>query len=356
MKNAQQVCDGADLRAREMFHYFQPDNPALMPTGQHPTRSCEDPITQKSSPNLVLTALAQLAAMKLGVQRTVISLIDRETLYVVAEASRSLNLANNDEYDSVGDGLWVGCSRGPVAGTLCEETITLNPLDGKHAFFIVEDLKQHPTYCNLPCVAKDPHFRYYAGTPLKTGNGINIGSLYVIDPRPDHNISDLHKETLGTIADAVMEYLETSRQSLEANRLTKLLAGLNTFVQGSAGSETSRDSTIHRISPPNSLKSYNSPLPSSTRLADGGTTTTHKPLPRSKTVMRSDNSDNRAQRSFQSAANLMRESLNLGSKGGVVIVGTGEDIDQESSDVSDGGKGEESGQIMGGVGHQSSTH
>jgi len=43
---------------------------------------------------------------------------------VVAEGSRSLNLANNDRYDEAGDGLWVGCSRGPVAGTLCE----VNPM------------------------------------------------------------------------------------------------------------------------------------------------------------------------------------------------------------------------------------
>ncbi|KAJ5933329.1 CheY-like superfamily [Penicillium verhagenii] len=359
--------DVGDLRAREMFHYFQPDNPALMPTGQHPTRSCDYPATQKSSPNLVLTALAQLAAIKLGVQRTVISLIDRETLYVVAEASRSLNLANNDQHDGNGDGLWMGCSRGPVAGTLCEETITLKPSDGNHAFFIVEDLTQHPTFSNLPCVAKDPHFRYYAGTPLRTGNGINIGSLYVIDPRPDHRLSESHKETLGNIADAVMEYLETSRQSLEANRLTKLLAGLNNFVQGAAASDTPRDSTQHNLGRPDS---QTSPVPhtqqtpctepeeymfedeSTSRTtvlsvdsnnhdaADGVpsgimSSTTRKRSARSKIGAPSDHSDNRSQRTFQSAANTMRESLNLGSSGGVVIVGTGEDTDHDTSDNSD---------------------
>lgn len=70
--SAQQGDRDVDLRARELFHYFQPDNPALMPFGQHATRSCENPTIQKTSPNLVLTALAQLAALKLGVQRSVI--------------------------------------------------------------------------------------------------------------------------------------------------------------------------------------------------------------------------------------------------------------------------------------------
>lgn len=61
-----------DLRARELFHYFQPDNPALIPNGQRDRRTCESPTIEKQSPNLVLTALAQLAALKLGVQRAVI--------------------------------------------------------------------------------------------------------------------------------------------------------------------------------------------------------------------------------------------------------------------------------------------
>lgn len=51
---------------------------------------------------------------------------------MVAEASRSLDLANNDRHDGNGDGLWVGCSRGPVAGTLCE----VNPAIFKMPFHL----------------------------------------------------------------------------------------------------------------------------------------------------------------------------------------------------------------------------
>lgn len=62
-----------DRRARELFHYFQPDNPALLPSG-HGTAGLTDPSSssRKASPNLVLTALTQLAAIKLGVQRAII--------------------------------------------------------------------------------------------------------------------------------------------------------------------------------------------------------------------------------------------------------------------------------------------
>jgi hypothetical protein len=57
-----------DRRARELFNYFQPDNPALLPT-------CVSKFSLpqiKASPNLVLTSLTQLAALKLGVQRAII--------------------------------------------------------------------------------------------------------------------------------------------------------------------------------------------------------------------------------------------------------------------------------------------
>lgn len=61
-----------DRRAGELYHYFQPDNPAMLPARQGAIISTESPSQAKASPNLVLTALAQLAATKLGVQRAII--------------------------------------------------------------------------------------------------------------------------------------------------------------------------------------------------------------------------------------------------------------------------------------------
>lgn len=67
-----------DRRARELFHYFQPDNPALLPSGRRAARLTDPSSTSwKASPNLVLTALTQLAAIKLGVQRAIIRYIVR---------------------------------------------------------------------------------------------------------------------------------------------------------------------------------------------------------------------------------------------------------------------------------------
>lgn len=168
-----------------------------------------------------------------------------------------------------------------------------------------------------------------------------------------------------------MEYLETSRQSLEANRLTKLLAGLNTFVQGEPTSHTSRDSTHNLVRPDHTnaivsraqrspdarageyksrAKSRSPPPPStppsSSSVSEEALTVTVPSPPRSrlqrspraKTETRPDQNENRTQRTFQFAANVMRESLDLGSNGGVVIASTGDDIEPDHPDGSDGEK------------------
>lgn len=69
---SQQEEHEADRRARELFHYFQPDNPALLPASQGTDPHGSTCAYARASPNLVLTALAQLAAVKVGVQRAII--------------------------------------------------------------------------------------------------------------------------------------------------------------------------------------------------------------------------------------------------------------------------------------------
>ncbi|KAL4765001.1 uncharacterized protein BDW70DRAFT_156164 [Aspergillus foveolatus] len=354
----------ADRRARELFHYFQPNNPALLPYSHASTFK-----QVKASPNLVLTALAQLAAVKAGVQRAIISLIDRETLYVVAEASRSLNLGNNSIYDNDGDGLWMGCSRGPVAGTLCEKTINLYPTpQDKHPFFIVDDLRQHPRYCRIPCVAGAPFFRYYAGTPLMTSNGINIGSLYVVDPRPNIVLTDSRRESIGVLATAIMEYLETSRQSLESGRLMKVLSGFNSFVQeqrqvdlicepasvagNSSDSDRSSTPSPAPLSPPEanidpSREDKRVLVPAGDPLQEpvpGSNSSAPEPgspkLPNRENISSEPistshpSSVGKRHEAFQRAADIMRQSLSLGEEGGVAIFAVKDrfDVDEDEEE------------------------
>jgi hypothetical protein len=65
-------------------------------------------VTQVISPDTTLTAFCQLAAIRLGVQRCGISLISRYQQYILAESTRTTNLADTTKYDDPEDSLWLG--------------------------------------------------------------------------------------------------------------------------------------------------------------------------------------------------------------------------------------------------------
>ncbi|NKB58184.1 MAG: diguanylate cyclase [Alphaproteobacteria bacterium] len=87
--------------------------------------------------------------------------------------------------------------------------------------FIVSDAAEHPIFKGNPLVTGEPHIRAYAGIPLKTPDGYNLGSLCAIDDVPrdfqPHEISMLE-----SFAKIVMEELEL-RQIASSDGLTGAL-------------------------------------------------------------------------------------------------------------------------------------
>lgn len=52
-------------------------------------------------------------------------MIDKETQYFIAEATRTLSLSDTGQCEKVGDELWVGCATVPKEGRLCEVRLFL---------------------------------------------------------------------------------------------------------------------------------------------------------------------------------------------------------------------------------------
>lgn len=84
-------------RARELYKYF---NPTLYIHSA----------SKFSTPDTVLTAHSQLVAWRLGAQRGMVSFLDKEVQYFVAESTKTLNLEDSSQYDDPIDAIWAGVS------------------------------------------------------------------------------------------------------------------------------------------------------------------------------------------------------------------------------------------------------
>ncbi|KAJ5530612.1 hypothetical protein N7527_004005 [Penicillium freii] len=260
----------ADRRARELYRYYQPASQAEAGQSWLPTNdgfpysvvsrnTITPPISEGSVPshgsatsrpataigseslvlgtsNNIMTSFAQLAALRLNVERVLISVLDRDVQHIVAEATKSLNLNDPSVYDDK-DNVWLGASDTCKTWSVCKDTVSLPPNDRENAdyqFLVVNDMTENERYKHLSFVEKDPNFRFFAGTPLTTDNNINLGCLFVLDTKPRDGLTPLEKDTLGSISMLVMEYLSICRQACEGRRAARLSRGLSFFVEGSS--------------------------------------------------------------------------------------------------------------------------
>ncbi|KAJ5632834.1 hypothetical protein N7490_009173 [Penicillium lividum] len=268
----------ADRRARELYRYYQP----ATPVGVIPSWLAAEGLTSATSPgtppvttppiqdgssgsnssttsspstargpetlvlgtsNNTLTSFAQLAALRLNVERAFICVLDRDKQYVLAEATKSVNLNDSSLHDRH-DAIWMGSTGGQKAWSVCQhrfdqaqDTTALPPSDRENAHYellTVSDLSQHDRYKQLPFVENEPNFKFYAGTPLTTQNNINLGCLFVLDTNPRDELSGLERDTLGSLSTLILDYMKICRQASEGRRAARLSRGLSYFVEGSS--------------------------------------------------------------------------------------------------------------------------
>jgi GAF domain-containing protein len=82
----------------------------------------------------------------------------------------------------------------PRVTTFCN--VTIQSEDG----FIVPDALQHPFFNTIPFVIGPPHIRSYAGQPLRGPGGWVVGSLCVMDTRPQE-FTHADRRSLRRLAD-----------------------------------------------------------------------------------------------------------------------------------------------------------
>ncbi|KAH7336182.1 hypothetical protein BKA65DRAFT_29052 [Rhexocercosporidium sp. MPI-PUGE-AT-0058] len=220
-------------RVKELLRYFQPF--------QAPVRSDGKP---QIATDTTLTALAQLAALKLNCQRSFISLIDNTKQYIVAEATQKISLVSEDVYGKENDELSFGQTvldfkTGVCPGTIACFTSPDGSLDvsttyikASRSYYVMNDMSMLEGYKGRSYVRGWPHMRFYAEVPIHSPSGTCIGTLCVVDDKARDGLDLKGIRTLAEISETVMDHLELCVSKIQQNQAERMIQGLGHFVEG----------------------------------------------------------------------------------------------------------------------------
>ncbi len=97
---------------------------------------------------------------------------------------------------------------------------------------VIPDALEDARFINNPLVAGPPHIRFYAGAPLRTSNGLNLGTLTIGDTKP-RELSGEGIATLATLASLVVDEIQLRYEMGERRRAEESLRLLQVAVQQS---------------------------------------------------------------------------------------------------------------------------
>lgn len=268
-------------RQRELHRYYQPwldtfistleETTALPP----PPRANSSQHQPRSSRDKALTAFAQLGCLRLNAKRGVVTLIDSEKQYIIAEATKSLSLLDDAQH-ATGDELWFGNSfvsraQGVSQDAMYPDSCTIYGPDGSNfsaPALIINDIAQHPVYKTRGYAGTGVSF--YCGVPLKTRLGHVIGVYNVTDDKPRDGLSLDELRFMVDMSTIVMEHLEVVKNDRARARGERLIHGIGTFIEGQAtdsvyDQEDEPVNTTASQTLPSDSESNQNPLPRSPR-------------------------------------------------------------------------------------------
>ncbi|CAO2657601.1 Nn.00g037270.m01.CDS01 [Neocucurbitaria sp. VM-36] len=224
-------------RERDVFNLYAAfqDIPRIDNLGFSPdTHSFPADFVPRPASDASLAAFAQLAAMRLQAQRSMISLLDGQYQYILAEATPTTSLRFDSPLNKNLD-ILLGNVRIPRNWGLCERVLDPVALDeGDPGIIIIKDLSQSPLHENRSYVKDGPKFRFYAGVPIRSPNNTIVGSMCIFDGPERSGMSPDDITYLQDLAATVMDYLVTYTLKDQHRRGAEGLHGLLTFAEGDA--------------------------------------------------------------------------------------------------------------------------
>ncbi|KAF2855061.1 sensor histidine kinase-like protein/response regulator [Plenodomus tracheiphilus IPT5] len=198
-----------------------------------------------------LTAFAQLATLRLDARRAMVSLIDSNRQYILAEATRTLSLFTPTA-ENPDDEVWLGTAILNRTDAVCHNTFnsTYTAKEDNGGTYtaeamVIPDCRLDPRFADKDYVKGEPGVRFYAGVPIITKAGHRIGVYAISDEKPREGISAAELRFMADVAAAVMEHLELAKDSLDRSKGERMVRGLTQFIERSSVQD-SRDDAGNR--------------------------------------------------------------------------------------------------------------
>ncbi|WP_216908183.1 diguanylate cyclase [Synechococcus sp. CCY 0621] len=131
--------------------------------------------------------ITRLASQMLGVPTALISLVDRQRQWFLSRVG-------------------LEASETPRDLAFCAHAICSDEV------MVVNDASQDERFKDNPLVTGNPNIRFYAGVPLQTPSGFNLGTLCVISPQP-RQLAGNEQQLLQDLAGMVIQHMESRRNS-----------------------------------------------------------------------------------------------------------------------------------------------
>lgn len=189
--------------------------------------------------DVALTAFAQLATFKLNASRALISVFDRDFQYIVAEATHSSSLDFSAEHS---DDLWLCGMALPRAECICDHVLQMtqsqdasNEKPGACSplpVSVIPDLTQDARFQSRACMSWNTNHRFYAGVPIRSPRGIDIGVLCIFDDKARAGLVGESVNFMRDLSRVIMGHLEAKRFGDAARRNIRMVRGIGSFVEG----------------------------------------------------------------------------------------------------------------------------
>lgn len=204
------------------------------------------PRSARSTSDAALAAFAQLGALRLNVDRAVISLFDGKRQHIVAEATSSTAIEGLDDDDDNKDDASLGEDVAtalfflgtaiPRGHGACEHVLDLPAThhgDGEVLpISIVPDLTQDERFNSRPYFHPGATMRFYAGVPLRSPQGIDIGVFCVFDTALRDTLTSSQQRLLRHLSGLAMSYLQSRASAESYRRNERMVRGLGSMVEG----------------------------------------------------------------------------------------------------------------------------